>query len=154
MSSKIALAPAEIEERLEAAARTLRRLPDHHVPGYRSSWPEVVHDARQAYGYDPARMPRIAPSPQDISEMEEVFGWLLWLDPDDARIVWLRAEGVRWKPICHRVGMSRGGAWRRWAAALITISNRIKKQARSPSKKAVSKKAADKGASKQRQLGV
>jgi hypothetical protein len=39
--------------------------------------------------------------------------------------VWLRAEGVRWKPICWRVGLSRAVAWRRWVAALITITNRL-----------------------------
>lgn len=145
MNSKIALAPAQIEERLEAAAQTLRRLPNHHVPGYRSAWPEVVHDAHMAYGYDPARPPRIAPSPQDISDMEEVFGWLLWLEPDDARIVWLRAEGVRWKPICHRVGLARQSAWRKWAAALITISNRLRKEARPAAKsKPKARKATDK----------
>jgi hypothetical protein len=70
-------------------------------------------------------MPRIAPTPQAISRMEETFTWLAWLEPDDARIVWLRAEGVRWKPICWRVGLSRAVAWRRWVAALITIANRL-----------------------------
>ena len=32
-------------------------------------------------------MPRITPSPQAISRMEETFTWLTWLDSDDARIV-------------------------------------------------------------------
>jgi hypothetical protein len=57
--------------------------------------------------------------------MEETFTWLTWLEPDDARIVWLRAEGVRWKPICWRVGLYRQTAWRRWVAALVTVSNRL-----------------------------
>jgi hypothetical protein len=85
----------------------------------------VIRAAVEAYGYDPARMPRIAPTPQAISRMEETFTWLTWLEADDARIVWLRAEGVRWKPICWRFGLSRAVAWRRWVAALITIANRL-----------------------------
>lgn len=117
--------PKDIEDRFEEAAATLRRLPDTRVPGYFSTWPPIIRAAVEAYGYDPARMPRIAPSPQAISRMEETFTWLTWLEPDDARIVWLRAEGVRWKPICWRVGLSRAVAWRRWVASLITIANRL-----------------------------
>ncbi len=114
-----------VEERFEEAAHTLCRLPDTHVPGYFNTWPVVVRSVYEAFGYERARMPRIAPSPQAISRMEETFTWLTWLDPDDARIVWLRGEGVPWKPICWRVGLSRQTAWRRWVAALVTVSNRL-----------------------------
>ena len=114
-----------VEARFEEAAYTLRRLPDTHVPGYFNTWPVVVRSVYEAFGWERARMPRIAPSPQAISRMEETFTWLTWLDPDDARIVWLRGEGVPWKPICWRVGLSRQTAWRRWVAALITVSNRL-----------------------------
>ena len=40
-------------------------------------------------------------------------------------MVWLRAEGMRWKPICHRLGVSSATAWRWWATALIKISHRL-----------------------------
>lgn len=118
------LSPTDVEDRLEDAARTLRRLPAVRVPGYISAWPPIVRSAVEAYGWEPATAPRISPSPQAISQMEEAFGWLNWIaDADDKRIVLLRAEGVRWKPICWRVGISRATAWRRWAAAMITIAN-------------------------------
>jgi hypothetical protein len=118
------LSPTDVEERFEDAARTLRRLPDKRVPGYKSGWPEVVRSAADAYGWEPATTPRLSPSPQAISQMEEVFGWLAWIEGEDTkRIVWLRAEGVRWKPICWRIGISRTTAWQRWAAAMITIAN-------------------------------
>ena len=119
------MTPTDVEQRFEEAARTLRRLPDVRVPGYFNTWPAMIKAAVEAYGYDPARMSRIAPTPQAISRMEETFTWLAWLEPDDARIVWLRAEGVRWKPICWRIGVSRSAAWRRWAAALILIADRV-----------------------------
>lgn len=81
--------------------------------------------------------PRISPSPQAISQMEEVFTWLNWIaDGDDKRIVWLRAEGVRWKPICWRIGISRATAWRRWAAAMITIANQHNSSLVQPASKA------------------
>jgi hypothetical protein len=95
------LTPREIEDRFEEAALTLRRLPERNRPrGYGSSWPQVVHDAMQAYGYTPEAPMRIVPSAAAITRMEECFDWLLILDPEDARIVWLRAEGVRWRQVC------------------------------------------------------
>jgi peptidoglycan/xylan/chitin deacetylase (PgdA/CDA1 family) len=138
------LTPTEVEDRFEEAARTLRRLPGVRVPGYFSTWPPVVRAAIEAYGYENAGAPiRIAPTPQAITRMEETFTWLTWLsDPDDMRIVWLRAEGVRWKPICWRIGVSRATAWRRWAAAMITIANRHNSAIRNPPPKLSQKKLA------------
>jgi hypothetical protein len=119
------MTPTEVENRFEEAAATLRRLPGIRVPGYFSTWPPIVRSIHEAFGWEPARFARIPPTAAAISQMEETFTWLTWLEPDDARIVWLRAEGVRWKPICWRIGISRATAWRRWAAALIVISNRL-----------------------------
>lgn len=64
---------------------------------------------------------RVIPSAAAISRMEECFDWLLMLNPEDARIVWLRAEGARWRQVCIRAGVVRSTAWRRWVAALLTI---------------------------------
>lgn len=114
-----------VEARFEEAAFTLRRLPDRRVPGYFNTWPTIVRSVYEAFGWERARMPRIAPSPEAISRMEETFTWLAWLEPDDARIVWLRAENVPWKPICWRVGLSRKTAWQRWVAALQTVASRL-----------------------------
>lgn len=119
------MTPTEVEDRFEEAAATLRRLPGVRVPGYFSTWPPVVRNIHEAFGWEPARFARIPPTAEAIARMEETFTWLAWLDGEDARIVWLRAEGVRWKPICWRIGISRATAWRRWAAALITVANRL-----------------------------
>src|SRR5690606_29546714 len=119
------LTPRDIEDRFEEAARTLRRLPDERPRGYFNTWPQVARTAWETMAME--RQPvRVWATPEAISRMEEAFGWLLWLEPDDARLVWLRAEGVRWKPICHRLGISRATAWRRWAAALIVIAGHLK----------------------------
>ena len=59
------------------------------------------------------------PLPEQINEMEEVlFTWLKWLEPDERRLVWLRAERVRWKVICHRFRVGRTKAWEMYGAAL------------------------------------
>ena len=130
------LTPREIEDRFEEAAWTLRRLPEKDRPrGFHSAWPEVVRDPKQAYGYDEGKPMRVVPSAAAITRMEECFDWLLWLDPEDARIVWLRAENMRWRQVCIRAGCVRSTAWRRWVAALVTISKKLEKQAKSEAKK-------------------
>lgn len=119
----------DIETRFEEAARTLRRLPDYKPGALKSAWPEIVQSIHTAYGYDPARIPRVAPSPKAISEMEEAFGWLLWLEPVPAHIVWMRAEGMRWRTICTRLGLTRSNAWTIWVTALLFIANRLNRSA-------------------------
>ncbi len=128
---KMELTVVEIEDRLEEAALTLRRLPVRDGPReYGSSWPDVVRSQFTAYGFEEARV-RVVPSAAQISRMEETFEWLMLLDrPDDRHIVWMRADNYRWRPICNRVGLSRAHAWRRWTAALITIQRRLAKPAR------------------------
>lgn len=116
-----------VEDRLEEAATTLKHLPDPPGSGARgvgSSWPDYVREAWHAYGYHAARM-RIVPSAAEITRMEECLTWMAWLSPDDARIVWHRAEGKRWREIGRQVGLSRSGCWRRWIAASMTIARHL-----------------------------
>lgn len=127
-----------VEDRFEEAALTLRRLPvTPGARGYGSSWPEVVQSAHTAYGYESARPLRIVPSAAAISRMHETFDWLRLVEPEEARLVWLRAEGVRWRHVCGRLACSRTTAWRRWVAALQTIANKLNAAER-PRRKALS----------------
>lgn len=134
------ITPREVEDRFEEAALTLKRLPNppgSGARGYGRSWPEYVHEAKHAYGYEEARM-RVIPNPREIQRMEEALEWLALVGGDseqaiidNRRIVWMRAEGHRWKQICRAVGCVRSTAWRRWTAALVTIANRLNKQRKS-----------------------
>ena len=134
------ITPTDIEDRFEEAALTLRRLPNppgSGARGYGRSWPDYVHEARHAYGYEDARM-RVIPNSREIQRMEETLGWLALIGGDseqaiidNRRIVWMRAEGYRWKQICRTVGCVRSTAWRRWTAALVTIANRLNRQRKS-----------------------
>jgi predicted DNA-binding protein (UPF0251 family) len=118
------LSPKEIEDRFEEAARTLRRLPEEKPQGYFSVWPAIVRTTWEIMAME--RQPMVVwATPQSIDRMDECFAWLFWLEPEEARIVWMRAERMRWKPICRRLGVSRATAWRWWAAALIKISHRL-----------------------------
>lgn len=144
-----------IEDRMEEAALTLRRLPNppgSGPKGFGQSWPEYVHDAKHAYGYHETRM-RVIPSAAEIQRMEECIDWLRFIGPEEARIVWLRAEGWRWRQVCIQAGCVRQTAWRRWVAALQTIANHLNQQEKTARRAAATKKAADERAAKPRENG-
>jgi hypothetical protein len=65
------------------------------------------------------------PSPRMITEAEEALLWLRWLEQDDARIVWLRANRTPWKKICWEVGLSRPAANRHWQYGIAVIVWRL-----------------------------
>lgn len=124
--------PSDIEDQFEEAAWTLRRLPNppgSGPKGYGSGWPEFVQDAKHAYGSEDAIM-RVVPSARDIARMEEAIGWLSLVRPEEAKIIWLKAEGMKWRGICIRMGVVRQTAWRRWVAALLTVSRKLQAQER------------------------
>ncbi len=58
-------------------------------------------------------MRRPRPGPRQITEAEEALFWLRWLERDDARIVWRRANRRPWKRICRELGINRATANRR-----------------------------------------
>lgn len=53
------------------------------------------------------------------------LSWTVGLDPIDAKIVWLRAYGERWKTICWTVGLQRSAAHEHWLYALCVIAFRL-----------------------------
>jgi hypothetical protein len=115
---------AQVQDRLELAADVFAQLPAVKPQGYFSAWPEYFHSFADKVGQEPeSRRPR--PSPRDITEAEEAMLWLRWLEKDDARLLWLRANGTQWKPICWELGISRPTANRRWQYGIAVIVWRL-----------------------------
>ncbi len=114
-----------VAERFEEAADTLRRLPEQRARGYFSTWPPIIRDVAEAYGWSETRVHLGPPHPAAIDRMHEAFDWLHWLEPNDARIVWLRAAGERWKSICWTVGLQRSAAHSHWLYAHSLIAWRL-----------------------------
>lgn len=112
--------PAMVEARLESAADVFRSLPEVKPQGYFNAWPEYFHSFADQVGQEP-RMRRPKPSPRQITQAEEAMLWLRWLEPEDGRLVWARADGMAWKPICWQFGISRATANRRWQYGLAVI---------------------------------
>src|SRR3569832_2198816 len=120
----------DVEQRLDDAAATLRRMPPAKLrveilrPGR-----ERFANAVAAGGWEPEErektMRRPPPSAGQISTMEETLGWLYLVDDvNDRRIVWWRADHSRW-PLWKELGISRTRMYQRWAAAVITIAMRL-----------------------------
>ena len=114
-----------VEDRIHDAARTLRGLPEERVQGYFSTWPKIKRDEMEILQMEKEPM-RVRPTSDDITEMEEVlFVWLRWLEVDERKLVWQRAERVRWKLICAQFGVGRTKAWEMYKCALGKIAARI-----------------------------
>ena len=75
---------------------------------------------------EPMRLP--PPSAAAISRMDTTMPWLTWLEAEDAKLVWARAEGARWKQICWRFGLTRATANRRWNYCLSVIAWRLNRR--------------------------
>lgn len=113
-----------VEERIREAELTLRKLPEEKVQGYFNLWPAIKHDAVELLNME--KEVCFPPLPEEIDEMEEVlFKWLPMLEPVERKIVWLRAERVRWKIICATFGVGRTKAWEMYKTALGKIAARI-----------------------------
>jgi len=115
----------DIADRFEEAAQTLKRMPPVKVQGYSNAWPEIVRTVMEQLQADRLPMRLGPPTPDAISRMEETINWVFWLEEDECRLVWLRAEGVLWKQICWRLGCGRTKAWQMWTVALLKIATRL-----------------------------
>jgi hypothetical protein len=107
-----------VAERLAEAADVLARLPEERVHGFYDLWPRMVGALWTGGG-------RAAAMPEAIDRMDEALRWLTWLELEERRLVWLRAEGMPWKRITHRLGIGRTTAWQRWTIALLKITTRL-----------------------------
>jgi hypothetical protein len=77
--------------RVREAWDTLRRVPAHGIPGFKSSWPDFVQDAIDAYGYTSATVRLARASPTAIDRMHETFGWFRFLEGEAhlTKALWL-----------------------------------------------------------------
>jgi hypothetical protein len=111
---------AQVQDRLELAAGVMRQMPGVMPQGFFNAWPEYFHSFADKVSQEP-QMRRPRPSPRQITQAEEALLWLRWLEKDDARLVWLRANRTPWKPICWEMEISRATANRRWQYGIAVI---------------------------------
>lgn len=120
---------SDILNQLIESVKTLNSTPSPKPKGYASSWPDVVHDYMEAYGWEQARYPRLVPTPAQISRMEQViFEWLPAMELDDRRLAWARACGYSWGRIANMVGCSDKTAKHRFGLILLMIREKSRKK--------------------------
>src|SRR6478736_5081753 len=107
-----------VEERVVDAAQVMRRLPPVRVPGYFSTWPRALVEFADRVGQQPEPMRLPPPSAAAISRMEEALEWLRWLQAEDVKLVWARANQTPWKEVSWQFGIARATANRRWRYGL------------------------------------
>lgn len=136
-----------VAERLTRAVDTLRSLPpevDAQALADSTRWPPLLLEARTQYLLQQAG-PRVQPSEQDVRALHEVACWLAVLDEHTALLVWLRAEGHRWRTITERCRCLRHKAWHRWNAGLVRMAQQARHEARLAASYARQQDAADDG---------
>jgi hypothetical protein len=128
----------DVQDRLVEAMLTCWRYPDRERgwQTLRSAWPEISrdvwagdYDARGGDGTSAALRPA-SQTRVEIAEMEEAFGWLDAIAPDDRKLVGLAirqlARGKRevsWSRLLPDMGMTRGsdGLRMRYGRAITSI---------------------------------
>lgn len=140
----------DVQDRLVEAILTCWRYPDRERgwQTLRSAWPEISrdvwagdYDARGGDGTsaDVALRPA-SQTRAEIAEMEEAFGWLDAVAPDDRKLIGLvireLARGrreVSWMALLGRMNLDRGaeGLRKRYARAINAIA--VRESRRNPS---------------------
>lgn len=125
----------DVEQRLEEAIDTLRRLPDRErgmLRSMRSHWPDVVRDWADVWGEAVAagqfRAMSVHPGAPDaaaIDRMDETLPWLGWLDHQKRRVVWARINGANWWVIAGLIRKGERTARRRYEDGLSFIAARL-----------------------------
>lgn len=133
-----------VQDRLVEAIITCWRNPDRERgwQRVRSTWPEITreqaagdYDARGGDGSSsdveirPAALTR-----RDVAEMDEAFGWMDGIAPDDRKIVGLAiaqlARGrreVSWRSVLHAMGLRHGsdGMRMRYGRTIADVAARL-----------------------------
>lgn len=112
MSSAASMLDAEtVIARLEEAGRTLIALPSKGCYPARegSSWPAIVHDVAESYGYDEETVRAPVPSPQAITRMDEAYQWITLIP---AQLVSHR-KIVLMRSLVHPVSDRHRFSWRK-----------------------------------------
>lgn len=114
-----------VEQALAEAAETLRRLPGHKPRGYFNTMPTPIRTLAELAEAEPAPRRPPPPTAAAIDRLDAVLGWMRWLSEEQVRVVWARASGVPWRPLCLRLGCGRTKAWRIWVTALVLLKARL-----------------------------
>lgn len=123
----------DIHENLKAIIREAVRT-QHNLPAtgckpasWGSTMPNYVREVSESYGYDSARIGRIAPTAAQIDRLDMVCAAMATreLTDRDRALLWAVAARTPWGKIASRYGMDRTTLWRQHDRALVTFGIRL-----------------------------
>jgi Domain of unknown function (DUF6362) len=91
-----------IVDQIKRAVRTAHHIPPVFAKPRTPYWPPVIRALLQE-----SKAPTSiegAPTPAQLSELDQVIGWLMRVQSETARIIWARAEGCSWDSIASIAG--------------------------------------------------
>ncbi len=116
----------DVADAIDNVAVTLKKLPPVKVQGYFNVWPQIVLSDKEIASAMPSPSAfRLTASAHDISMIDVVSTWMLWLDVNDRHLLWMRAFKKPWKEVCMHLGMCRSTLQRQRTKALTKISQRL-----------------------------
>ena len=117
---------SEVEDRLLQACRTIRALPDPDRRFFHmhNSWPKVLQEVADAYGWTEAREPKFEPSHADVSDCLVALDWARGMKWHDFRFIWWRSKGYSFRAMAARIHQSDQTANRRYDDAIETCVRR------------------------------
>lgn len=91
-----------IKARLKAAGETLRKIERPRelrgLAGEVASWPAIRHELNDEGNWSTRRV-KIRPTAAELSELDEVLVWLLWLDADTRPVVFGQMLGISYRKL-------------------------------------------------------
>lgn len=118
------LTDKDIAIRFQEAVYTLKRLPKPYVMGYHTLWPPIVYTTWEIMQQEKRPFRLGPPLPAAIDRMEEVFKWIVWLEIEERKLVWMRATRLPWPVICKQIGLSKTVVFQRWLIAMLKVAKR------------------------------
>ncbi len=68
--------------------------------------PDIIYSERELARQAPTPI-KLWATPEQITRMDETLSWLGWVNQVERRLIWLRAEGARWREIACRTGFPK-----------------------------------------------
>lgn len=118
-----------LEQRLAKAAEIFRRLPSHLPEEVTFTWPGVLYDLYTRI-IKPANKHKTLPplNAEEKHTLEPIIKALHHLPMDEQRIIWLRAEGMRWSVIGRWIGSPASLVHSRYLQGLKSLRAHMKGQ--------------------------
>ena len=112
------LHPDAMEELLEEAHRTLRRMPNAGPTKKQTFWPQVVHDRAETYGWQSATIALGPPSGDRIDRLEALLECSLTLSKPSRIAIWGRAARATWGSVALSIGEPPSAVKKRHSEAI------------------------------------